>query len=238
MIFRIITRSLIALLFFGSVLCFGANKNQLQVADSLFAEEKYTEAMETYQEFFIEGKLSPAMLLKMAYVADATGDYANALYYLDLYYQKSGDRLTVGKIEELAEANGLYGYNYSDADYLIAILSKYKIHLSILFLGMLVLLLAYSFKKVNQKERPYAALIIQSLFGLLLLFLVNFNRDKKAIVVADQSLLRSGPSAGAEPVKLIEKGHKVTVIYSSEIWSKILWEGDEVFIRNSRLKAI
>ena len=54
----------------------------------------------------------------------------------------------------------------------------------------------------------------------------------------DLTLLRSGPSAGAEPIEVVTKGHKVKVVSQSEIWTKVLWNGNEVFVRSNRLKLI
>ena len=238
MIFRIIVRHIPVIVFFISISSFGQDQKQLKVADSLFNEGKYTEALALYNSLFEAGYASPATLLKMAYVADAQNDHSNALYYLDLYYQKSGDRLAVGKIEELADANDLFGYTYTDTDYLIAIFAKYSTQVLALTLGVFLLLFVYCFRKIKRKERPYAGLVIQSFFAVLLLFLVNFKTQDKAIIIADHALLKAGPSAGAEAIQVIAKGHRVTVLNYSEIWSKIIWEGDEVFIRTSRLKSI
>ncbi|MBC6400746.1 MAG: SH3 domain-containing protein [Ekhidna sp.] len=231
-------KSFSVILFLVSASCFGSNKQQLSVADSLFDEEKYTESMELYLSLFEDGFATPSMLLKMAYVADATEDHSFTLYYLDLYYKASGDRLAIGKIEKLAEANALYGYVYSDIDYLMAVFSKYRVEVFALIQAMLLCLLIYIYKKIHQQERPYAALVMQSFLGVVLLILVNFKVEEKAIITSDRSLLRSAPSAGAEPVTVIDKGHKVTVLRESDIWSKILWDGNEVFIRSNRIKSI
>ncbi len=238
MIRRIIVRSFPGILFFFSFQGFGAYEKELRQADSLFKEEKYTEAIEVYERFLTEGLASNAMLLKMAYVADASGDYADALLFLDLYYKKSGDRLVIGKIEELAEAHDLYGYTYSDLDYLGAIFSRYKTHVSILAILILLSLLVYMQRKAHRNEVSYPLLFLQLVLGMTLLFTVNFRPKKQAIVVAEQSLLRSGPSAGAEPISIISKGHKVTVSDHNAVWSKIIWEGEEVYIRKDKLKVI
>ena len=139
MIFGIILRSFSIILFLISTASFGAeNQQRLNAADSLFGEEKYTEALELYLSLFEDGFSTSSMLLKMAYVADATGNYSFALYYLDRYYKVSGDRLAIGKIKDLAEANDLDGYVYSDIDYLAAVFSRYKIVVFALILAVLL----------------------------------------------------------------------------------------------------
>jgi len=238
MILRLFFRSFTAVLTFVAVASLAQEKGDLTVADSLFADGKYTEAMEQYEQLIASGYGSASSLLKMAYVADARSDYASALYYLDLYYKVSGDRLAVGKIEELAEQHALEGYDYTDLDYLAAVFSKFRLQAYLLVLTLITLLLVYSYRKIKQHERPYAALLTQFFFALVLLVLVNFKSDQRAIIATDNALLRSGPSAGADAVSFLQKGHRVVVLSKTELWSKILWEGEEAFIRTSRLKSI
>ncbi len=236
--FRIFTRFIVIVFFlipFGK--CFAAD-DRLSVADSLFEKQKFTEAKEVYESYFQKQLATPAMLLKMAYIEDATGSYEQALFYLHLYYKKSGDRLAVGKIEELAKANDLSGYSYNDFDYFEAIYANYKIQILFSFFAIVLLLFAYLLKKLRNGEKPVAAFMIQLVFMVFLLILVNFKTTQRAIIVKDYSLLKSGPSAGAPSLELVSKGHQVTVLEQAEVWSKIRWVGKEVYIRSSRIKLI
>ena len=102
----------------------------------------------------------------MAFIQDGLGNYTDALFFLDKYYRKSADRQAVGKIEELAEANGLNGYRYDDTDYFVSLLSKYRLHLTALLGSFMLLLLVYIIKKSKEKEQPIAAGIIQLVYVL------------------------------------------------------------------------
>ncbi len=238
MIDRIKMRLFLGILFscfFSSVI---AQNSSLEEGDYLFDEQKYTEAYEKYDAVFQNGQASPAMLLKMAYIQDGLGNYTDALFFLDKYYQSSADRNVIGKIEELSTSNDLSGYRYTDIDYFLAILNKYHLYFVILFSSIVLMLLVYIFKKSNSEEKPIAAGILQLISICLLLAIVNFSNPSKAIIVSDNTLLRSGPSAGAEPIEMLNKGHKVKVLARDQVWTQISWDGREVYVRNAKLKII
>ena len=58
----------------------------LNKADSLYISKKYAEAYTDYLHIFEQGKYTPQMLLKMAYVKEGLGEVPEALYYLNVYY--------------------------------------------------------------------------------------------------------------------------------------------------------
>lgn len=238
MINRIKVRLFLGILFSCLFTSLIAQNGSLETADSLFDKQKYTEAFEEFMLVFQKGQASSAMLLKMAYIEDGLGNYADALYYLDKYYQLSADRMVVGKIEELAEANDLRGYRYDDTDYFLAVLKKYRLQFTSLFAAVMFLLLVYIFKKSKEEEKPVAAGIIQGIIICCILAVVNINGSPEAIVASDNTLLRSGPSAGAEPIEMLSKGHKVKVLDRNEIWTQIVWDGKEVYVRNGKLRLI
>ena len=215
-----------------------ADKPLLNEADSLFKSQKYTQAFAMYQTILDQGDVSQAMLLKMAFIQDASGNYADALYYLDRYYLASADRLAVGKIEEIATEHELKGYQYNDTHYFLALFKRYKLQALLVPIAFSMLLLVYVLRKSQKGEKPYAAAVLQVLTVSLLLLTINFKATPNGIITSDATLLRSGPSAGAEPVDVLLKGHKVIVLDRETVWTKILWNGEQVFVRNNRLKLI
>src|SRR5688500_9317335 len=95
----------------GSQQAYSQPTNQLQKADSLFAQHQYTEAFKIYQQLLHrQEKYSPQMLLKMAFIQEGLKNYTQALYFLHLYHTKYPSRLALRKIEELARAHKLTGY--------------------------------------------------------------------------------------------------------------------------------
>ena len=238
MIDRIKVRLFLEILFSCSLSTLLAQNEYLKKGDSLFAQQKYIEAFEKYELLFSNGQASSAMLLKMAFIQDELGNYTDALFFLDKYYQESADINVAGKIEELAKANDLEGYRYEDIDYFLALLYKYRTHFTFLLSVMMLMLLVYIFQKSNENARPVAASIIQIIIVVCLFAVANFNTPRKAIIVSDETLLRSGPSAGAEPIEFLAKGHKVKVLERNDVWTRIAWDGREVYVRNGKLRII
>ncbi len=215
-----------------------AQNQLLMEADSLFNQQKYTEALDKYESLYNAGLSSPATLLKMAFIQDASGNYADAIYYMDKYYLRTADRGVIGKILEVANANELSGYKYDDITYFTALLAKYRIWVVVFLAILMISLSIYIFEKTQENQKSVSAFVLQILVGAIFFAFINLKTNTRGIITSDQTLLRSGPSAGAEPLDIINKGHKVRVLSQDDVWSKILWEGEEVYVRNGRLKTI
>ena len=54
------------------------------------------------------------MLLKIAYIKEGLGDITSAQYYLNEYYLATSNEQALQKMEDLAEANDLKGYQHND----------------------------------------------------------------------------------------------------------------------------
>lgn len=238
MIERIKLRLFLVILFLSSFSLLSAQFERLDQADSLFASQKFTEALQAYEGLYSSGFSSASMLLRMAYIHDGLGNYPDALYYLDQYYLISADRLTVGKISELSENKDLKGYSYSDLDYFQALLQKNRLLLITLLGGISALLLVVIYRMTLAGQKPMVPAFLQIVALLLMLVLVNFSVPSNGVIIYDGSLFRSGPSAGAEAMDIIQKGHKVQVLERGPVWTKIEWEGREGYIRNSRIRVI
>ena len=230
-------------IFLGIMFCFtlgslSAQNQLLQEADSLFNQQKFTEALSAYQDLYENGYTSSATLLKMAFILDASGDYPEALFYMDIYYQQSADRSVIGKIEEVAQKNELKGYLYDDINYFSALLNKYRFWILGFFAVLMIALFVYSFEKTQSGQKPVSVFILQILVASVFFVVFNLSPSKRGIINSDQTLLRAGPSAGAESFDVIDKGHRVRILNQGEIWTKIIWEGSEVYVRSQRLKTI
>src|SRR6478609_6556706 len=87
-------------------------------ADSLYQKKEYLKSLVVYKKILEKGQeYSPQMLLKMAYMEEALHHYEQSMYYLNLYYNLHPNRAVLRKMEEVAQAHGLIGYVYSDADF-------------------------------------------------------------------------------------------------------------------------
>lgn len=216
-----------------------AQNLQLTEADSLFSNQKYTEAFDLYDSLLNSQLATPAMLTKMAYIQEGLGNYTDALYYLHLYYRRTSDESALHKMQDLAEEHGLEGYEYSDYKFLSNFIRKYRFLLTWGLLGLSVILLIYSLIKFRKKERSIAPTLIQLALALIIVVLVNELFLKEwAIVNYDNTLIMSGPSAAAEPVDFIDKGNKVTILKSDDLWTQIDWGQGEAWIRNKNIKKL
>ncbi|MEP1096127.1 MAG: SH3 domain-containing protein [Cyclobacteriaceae bacterium] len=234
-----ILRLIVVFIFLGAILDSSASQRQQAQADSLFTQQKYTEAFQVYESIFQTGQFSESMLLKMAFIKDGLGNYVDALYYLDLYYKKSADKSAVGKIEEISEEKNLSGYSYNDTHFFKAMISKYRRQILLALVVLAVFFAVYIFKKRQLNEKPITASVFQLLTLTALLVLTNNSYERTYGIISENStLLRNGPSAGAEPVTMIDQGHKVNVLDRSEVWTRISWDGEEVFLRNGKIKII
>jgi len=213
----------------------------LQLADSLFNQRKYTQSFEIYFNYFEkEGKASPAMLLKMAYIQEGANNYTDALYYLNIYYDMTFNKRALRKMEELADKNGLQGYKISDIEFFRNILNQNLLYIVSGFAVLAWLIFSYMVhKKRKYRSRPsFSAFAI--VFILLLLVLVaNFNRfDDRGLLIGKDNFLMDGPSPGSKLVDVVKNGHRVRILGKKGLWYKIKWEDKEVFVRDKDIRVI
>lgn len=212
------------------------SNGQLATADSLFTQQKYTEALDMYTDIFSARNVTESMLIKMAFIEEGLGDYVQALYYFDQYYKLTADKSVLLKMQELAEENKLNGYRVEDKDFFLNLLNLYllEIQLTLLLVSIFLLVFTYQFRK--KRRMPIGMSMLQLIVLLTLLMLSNSWIQQDTKIIQSPTLLMSGPSAGAEPVGWVNEGHKVDIVDKFEMWTKIRWESTDVYIRNSKLK--
>ena len=215
------------------------SQSKLFQADSLFKSKKYTESKSIYSEITTTGKASPSLLLKLAYIDEGLGDYVQALFHLNNYYSMTSNQQALDKMRSIAEKKELVGYEYSDYAFFRNLLIEFKREIEMSLCALLLLLTFFTFWKQQKKKvfRPLLYVQIGLIFILGLLVNDFFEHDR-AIINADNVILMSGPSAGAEPVEIIEKGHLIEVLSRHDTWVKILWYDQEVFIKTQKLLFI
>ncbi len=211
----------------------------LDKADSLFNSGKYTEANKVYDSIYTASKGSPSMLLKMAFIQEGLENYADALFYLNQYYGLSADKKVLVKMREIAESQGLRGYEYSDLEFFKNLVHKYKSQVLGLLYGLSALLIVLIIFNKRSGKATFSPMAFQVIVVISLILTTNdFFSKPKGIIDKDQTLLMSGPSAGAEPIDIIGKGHRVSVLETNDVWIKINWGESTGYIRKNRLKLI
>jgi len=209
-------------------------------ADSLFNAGKFTESFKVYESVLEGGEYSSGMLIRMAYISEGLGDYSNALYFLNLYYDKTSDKRVWSKMQELATEHGLSGYEYGDADVVFNFYKQFHQYFLSSVALLSILLIVGLFRRRISGNGSSLLLGVLNFFVLVGFFmLLNYSVSQpKGIIVGNDTYLMSGPSSGADLVDVLQVGHRVVVIEDNDIWVKILWQDKEVFIRKAKIRQL
>lgn len=238
--FKFTATTFIVLLIGITGACIADPAAELQTADSLFAAEKYTESFQHYQQVYDAGLYSPAMLLHMAYIKEGLGEEAESLYYLNQYYLSTLDRSARRKMTELAKTNELMGYRFTDIDFIVSVIARYRQTAISLALAacLLVLALVIRYRRVKQ-QKPVAGLILMMLLLIGTAVFINFSEPApRGIIMSNQAYLLDQPSAGGDLVEIAGKGHRVKILEDGDVWVKVTWKDQTAYIRKQHLWAV
>jgi uncharacterized protein YgiM (DUF1202 family) len=213
----------------------------IEVADSLFYQKKFTESFDIYKAIHeTGGHASPAMLLKMAYIREGLGDEAGALYYLNAYYLQTTNEKVFGKMEELAGQNDLKGYARGNRDWFLNIFYKYYYQLLTLCGVIALSLFAFVlFKRLRDSKRMYYGGVGVLASTILLFVMLNFGGEyKQGILTKDNSYIMSAPSSSADVLDVSRAGHRVKIIAEEDVWLKIQWGNKIGYVKNNYIKRL
>lgn len=210
-------------------------------ADSLFKQRRYTQSLELYESIYNDTRqATPAMLLKMAYSQEAMGNLSKALIYLHDYYDMTSDKEVLKKMDELAQVNGLQGYETNDFQQFVKTIQDYKLLIIAVLLSLCLLILSMIFRKIRKHQEKSIGLAVGFVLTLALtVFFVNFMDVKEqGIITSSNAYVMSGPSAAAELIEVVDQGHKVEIIDKNDIWYEIMWRGKRAFVRENNLQKL
>ena len=201
------------------------------IADSLFNQRSYKEAMEIYEVNFESGIYSPSMLLKMAFITEGIGDSERATLYLSKYYDLSPNPQTISKIKTLTGQAQLVGYEVSDGMRFVLFLVEYKeilVGSLSLFLIMSLIVLWSQGKKLTEARFYWPSSLL-----IALIFLANnfLNGPSTGLVTSSPTLIRSKQTAAGDFIDLVEPGHRVKIKSSKDIWYEIEWKEQTAYIK-------
>ena len=220
--------------------CAQASPHRLIVADSLFQAKRYVESFEHYQNILGQNQYTPAMLLKMAYIQEGLNHIGQAMYYLNLYFIASNDKSALGKMEQMATKFNLQGYEATDADQFLSFYHDYFFQITLFLIALSILIMGMIFyTKVKLNRKPIASGIF--LLVMLIVFFVHTNyggRITEAIVSQQNTYVMKGPSAGAPVVEIIDEGHRVEILGKNDVWLKILWNDEIVYVKDGVLLPV
>lgn len=215
------------------------NVEELQRADSLFNQKQYTQSFEIYHRLQSAGHYSPAMLLRMAYIQEGLGDVSLSLYYLNLYYLASGDEQALEKMNEFATKNRLEGFDNNPMYAVWNRLGRYQNTISLLALAIIVLLLALQVNEYRKNRKSIGLGVVSIMLLVVVAILANFSwKPDEAIISESNTYLMTGPSAGAQVVTHLNKGHKLRVLDKKDVWLKVEWLGEEAYVKETQVLPI
>lgn len=189
--------------------------------------------MEIYQPNFQLGIYSPSMLLKMAFIAEGIGDSENATLYLSKYYDLSPNPQTIAKIKSLTKQSELVGYEVSDGMRFVLFLVEYKELIVASLTLFLIMSLIFLWSKGNKLTE--ARFYWPSVILITLIFVTNnfLKGPNTALVTSSPSLIMTKPTAGGEPIGLVEPGHRVKIKSSKDVWFEIEWKNQVGYIKKN-----
>jgi hypothetical protein len=210
----------------------------LNKADSLYISKKYAEAYTEYLHIFEQGKYTPQMLLKMAYVKEGLGEVPEALYYLNVYYVNFPGQNILKKMESLAETKNLEGYEYNDLNYFLYLYFRYKTEIIMSMVGLLFLIfLGIVTNRVMFNRIPVSSPYLFLFLTAFVYIFINYSGKffYRGIVTNEKALIMNAPSAGANLVSTLPKGTRIHIWGETDIWYKIRLNGNMAYVRKSNM---
>ena len=209
-------------------------------ADSLYNLKKYGPSLKIYENIYNQtGKYSLAMLLKMAFINEISGEYSKTLFYLNIFYHDQPNKKVLSQMEFLDEKHNLKGYKYTDLEYFISLYNEYYYYIIVYILAASITFFAYLLLKKLKKKRLGLRPIV--FIGLLIVvyYITNYRViPPRAIIAHNNTILMSAPSAASELVNMAGEGHRVTIHNKKDIWYEISLENTKAFIKEDDLYLI
>lgn len=213
----------------------------LNSADSLFQNKEYLAAQAIYRQILNSGKqYSPQMLLKMAYTEEALHHFSESMYYLNLYYNLHPNRNVLRKMEEVAQTNGLIGYEYRDIDFFLTQFKKY--YLKLLEFMLIIAVATVTIMVLKREQQFFKSTGFRVAFLIYLAFIayfINFFTFRnQGITTTPQAALMASPSAGSKWVGTLGKGNRLTISGERDIWYEVTWQDQKAYIRKQNLRVL
>ncbi|MGC4022929.1 MAG: hypothetical protein QM734_13795, partial [Cyclobacteriaceae bacterium] len=191
-----------------------------------------------YESIFKEGKYTPAMLLKMAYINEGLGKVGATLYSLKLYYLISQDEHTEKKLEELSTKFKLSGYSSADTNHFNEWIKRNMLLIQAVLLILLSSMLVTIFLMQRKGQKPWSVAALIFITVSILIYINNFSASTSVIIASDNTYLMEDPSAGANVSAVIGQGNLLQSLGHEDVWLKVRWLDKIVFVKESSVLKI
>ena len=210
----------------------------LVAADTQFSQKSYQEAANSYQQLFTNGWLSPAALLRFAWIKENSGQPEEAVYALYKYYLITEDQTAYNKVLELTDKYRISGYQLSESEFVFQKLYSYQGLITIILLmasaGIMALTVYNHRRGLTRSLTVFQYTNLGVLTALFLVTNLNSGPDK-AVINQEGTYLMKGPSAAAGIASAISKGDLVTVKNDQDIWVQVAVNNKEGWVKASAL---
>jgi len=228
--------------------------DQFNIANTLYAEDKYEEAIKQYEAVIADDNLStdlyfnlgncyyksdniPEAILNYEKALKLKPDHEDALFNLTMANKRTIDR--IDRLPELFIGSTWKSLITSRTVENWAYYAVGLIFLSLLFFVSYLLMGQVMIKKIGF----YAGLFFLGLSMFTFLMAAQhkaiINQATEAIIFAPTTTIHSAPNENAEKLFTLHEGTKVTLMESSNNWSKIkLPNGNIGWIISSEIKNI
>lgn len=229
--------TIILVLFLSHSLNAQSEADLLNRADSLYAKKKYAEAQLVYYQLFQRGYVTPATLIKLAFVYEGLNETPKALFFLWQYYLQTEDDQVYEKIQVLSNAYSLDGFELTDFERMSIWINNRTLLLNVIlfvsaFIGLLIVFLLHRKKQYSLKV-TFGVLSILIL-GLQLTIL-NFGYPTKKGVVSSSTYVMTGPSSAANLMTVLKQGNQLTIKGEEDVWVKVSWNDKTGYIKRNDL---
>ncbi|MDB5234557.1 MAG: hypothetical protein JWR44_1550 [Hymenobacter sp.] len=208
----------------------------LQQADSLFEAGKYAAAVPAYrQQVWQQRRVSPELLLKMAYAQQQLGHYPAALLYLSFAQARQPRVRTWRQMVALATQHRLVGYPATWQQELRVQAQRYYYPgLQLLLAGAVVGAIGLLWRRGQRGAwLGYAAYV--ALLGAYLHWLRPL---PTGLVARSGAALMGGPGAGAAWLSTAAMGDRLPVLGRQDIWYRVQWQQRVAFVREADLLVV
>lgn len=217
------------------------SSDSLRRADSLFSAGDQMNAARIYEIALAEGHTATdPMLLKLASAYERQNDVPRLLYYLDVYFERHPDDVVLRRMNDIARANNLSGYETDDLNYFYLFYRKYGLYVLLFLLIPAGYVFTVLLLKTLRKQ-PIPARQKWVVFSYLFMLIIFTNLPEgvqSGIISHDRVLLRTDPSAAAPIAEVIGRGNKVSILGTKDIYLRILWHNNLYFIRRDNVWII
>jgi len=208
----------------------------LHRADSLFAKNRLESARQTYEKIAsARSPVNPVVYVKLAELHERQNQDADALHYLNRYYELRPSVDVLRKMSDLADKHDWVGYELNDFNLLVLLYKQYGHYLVLLLLTLggyvFAVLLIKKFKHQYILPRH---LVLFLLYLLGVGILVNLPENYAvAIVRAPYAILRVDPSAAAPVADAVGQGNRLNVLGNDDVWLRVVWNNQFTYVRQS-----